>query len=132
MKVLNIYTYEPVLAEPDPVSLTVPGQVFSLEELLLRYASGLSLTDNGNYLYDGDSDPDSLDFDNDDDIMLKPDLDLVDVYEHKQRFDRRLDVLRRGEVVSSDEELSSVDVEDKAVVDGGRENDSAFPETEVR
>lgn len=96
MKVLNPYLFELVPAVPDPVSLTVPGQAFTLDELLQRYAAGLPLTDNGCYLYDGDEDPDSLDFDDDEDLSLRPDIDLVDVYEDRERLLARIDVSRRS------------------------------------
>ena len=64
MKVVNPFTYKPMFAEPDTVSETVAGQAFTLEELLQRYARGMTLIENGNLLYDGDDDPDSLDLGN--------------------------------------------------------------------
>lgn len=45
MKVVNPFTYKPMFAEPDTASQTVAGQAFTLEELLQRYARGMTLTE---------------------------------------------------------------------------------------
>lgn len=102
MKILRPYDYVNVPVVPDTVSLTVAGQALSLQELLIRYAKGLSLTDNGMHLFDGDDDPDSLDFDDDEDPMLNPNLDLCDVEDYRSRLLEKLDSSRRNTDIRND------------------------------
>lgn len=102
MKVLNPYTYVHTPAVPDPTSMTVAGQALTLQELLVRYAKGMPLTDNGMLHYDGDDDPESLDFDEDDDPMLNPALDLVDVEEYRNRLSEKYYASRRNSDIRND------------------------------
>ena len=125
MKVVNPFTYKPMFAEPDTDSQTVSGQAFTLEELLQRYARGMTLTENGNLLYDGDDDPDSLDFDEDDDITQHPDVDLVDIYDEAERLSERHKSRGRDSSVRDDKgEPSSPDT-DSGNSDSAGEGDSS-------
>ena len=106
MKILRPYDYVNTPMTPDSASLTVAGQALTLPELLVRYAKGLSLTDNGMHLFDGGEDPDSLDFDDDEDPMLNPNLDLCDVEDYRVRLLEKLNSSRRDSSVRINQEDS--------------------------
>lgn len=127
MIVVNPFTYKPMFAEPDTSSETVAGQAFSLDELLQRYARGMTLTENGNLMYDGDGDPDSLDFDEDDDITQHPDIDLVDIYDEAERLSERYKSRGRDSSVRDDEgETGSSETDSGNFDSSGEGNSSGF------
>lgn len=132
MKVVNPFTYKPMFAEPDTDSETVAGQAFTLEELLQRYARGMTLIENGNLLYDGDDDPDSLDFDEDDDITQHPDIDLVDVYDEAERLSERHKFRGRDSSVRDDKGEASSSDTDSDNSDSAGEGDSSRSEKKDR
>lgn len=132
MKVVNPFTYKPMFAEPDTDSETVAGQAFTLEELLQRYARGMTLTENGNLLYDGDDDPDSLDFDEDDDITQHPDIDLVDIYDEAERLSERHKSRGRGSSVRDDKGETGSSETDSGNSDGAGEGGSSRSEKKDR
>jgi len=132
MKVVNPFTYKPMFAEPDTASLTVAGQALTLPELLVRYAKGLSLTDNGMHLFDGGEDPDSLDFDEDDDITQHPDIDLVDIYDEAERLSERHKSRGRGSSVRDDKGETGSPETDSGNFDGAGEGGSSRSEKKDR
>lgn len=132
MIVVNPFTYKPMFAEPDTDSETVAGQAFTLEELLQRYARGMTLIENGNLLYDGDDDPDSLDFDEDDDITQHPDIDLVDIYDEAERLSERHKSQGRGSSVRDDKGETGSPETDSGNFDGAGEGGSSRSEKKDR